>query len=266
MKQVAVVIPFYKDTLTAYEQVALKQCHAVLSAYPVIAIKPQHLTLPVGSDVIPYADIISFDNRFFTGIAGYNALMLSEKFYAQFLDFEYILIYQLDAFVFKDELAQWCSRDWDYIGAPWLRRPANDNSVKKAFLQLQQVISTTLNLKKRGLPNKYQFENKVGNGGFSLRRVVKFYAVCLSMEEEIAYYLANANHQYNEDAFWSLEVNRRSKTLNIPGWQTGLKFAVEYHPQFAYRLNHRQLPFGCHDWDRYADYWRPIFKQYNYDI
>jgi hypothetical protein len=31
-------------------------------------------------------------------------------------------------------------------------------------------------------------------------------------------------------------------------------------------LNEQNLPFGCHDWDKYADFWRPIFKDYNYNI
>ena len=32
-----------------------------------------------------------------------------------------MLIYQLDAFVFQDDLAYWCQQNYDYIGAPWLR-------------------------------------------------------------------------------------------------------------------------------------------------
>jgi hypothetical protein len=35
---------------------------------------------------------------------------LSASFYERFLDTKYILIYQLDAFVFKDELQEWCDK------------------------------------------------------------------------------------------------------------------------------------------------------------
>ena len=31
-----------------------------------------------------------------------------------------MLIYQLDAYVFKDELLNWANKGYDYIGAPWL--------------------------------------------------------------------------------------------------------------------------------------------------
>jgi len=44
--------------------------------------------------------------------------MMSPAFYDAFKAFDYILIYQLDAFVFRDELEYFCSLGYDYIGAP----------------------------------------------------------------------------------------------------------------------------------------------------
>ena len=48
-------------------------------------------------------------------------LMLSPFFYESFLDFKYVLIHQLDVFIFKDELNYWCNQNYDYIGAPWFK-------------------------------------------------------------------------------------------------------------------------------------------------
>ena len=266
-KQVAIVIPFYKESITAYEEIALQQCKTILFGYPVIAVKPQSLTLPPKASLINYAQVISFDERYFAGIAGYNSLMLSQDFYAHFLEYEYILIYQPDAFVFSDQLNYWCNQDFDYIGAPWIRKSGEGGILKQTTLKIQHWLSVNFNLKKGGLPNKYQFENKVGNGGFSLRRVRKFYNICSAMKSQITYYLQHTGtHQYNEDAFWSVEVNRKEKVLNIPSWQTGLNFAFETYPQRAYELSNNHLPFGCHDWDRYIEFWRPVFKTYGYQI
>ncbi|NCD70353.1 DUF5672 family protein [Mucilaginibacter agri] len=266
LQKVAIVIPFYRDAISPYEKIALQQCENVLAAYPKIAIKPNSLKIPVDANMVSIEEEVSFDDSFFKGIEGYNKLMLSPIFYEQFLAYEYILIYQMDAFVFKDELADWCSQNWDYIGAPWIRKQIVSNPFKAAVLKAQQYLSTEFNLKKRGVPNKYQFENRVGNGGFSLRRVRPFYEVCVSMDKQIKEYLAYTAHQYNEDAFWSIEVNRKKKMLNIPDWQTGLKFAFEYAPQTAYGLNGYQLPFGCHDWDNYLEFWGPIFGKLGYEI
>lgn len=47
--------------------------------------------------------------------------MLTKEFYLRFRQWEYLLIYQLDAYVFQDELMDWCNKGYDYIGAPFLK-------------------------------------------------------------------------------------------------------------------------------------------------
>lgn len=265
--KVAVVIPFYRDTISANEKISLLQCEQILSAYPKIVIKPNHLTLPEEAKIISVSSVENFDDKYFENIAGYNQLMLSPEFYSRFADYEYILIHQLDAFVFKDELIYWCSQDYDYIGAPWIRKKNDKSIFKKLQLKLQSYFYTRYNVHSKGLPSGKQFVNKVGNGGFSLRRVNKFYNITISMEPLIRSYLLQTAYQYNEDAFWSIEVNRKTRVLNIPSCETGLKFAFEDYPEKAYNINGHQLPFGCHAWENYIDFWRPVFlKEFNINL
>ncbi|QQL49184.1 DUF5672 family protein [Mucilaginibacter ginkgonis] len=265
MQKVAIVIPCYKSSLTKHEEIALAQCKKILGQYPVRIAKPESLILP--AEILDFADCaaVNFDDNYFADIAGYNRLMLSAEFYKRFTGFEYILIYQLDAFVFKDELENWCSKGYDYIGAPWISRKSR-SPLKQVLVNIQRNWSYRFDLKKRGVPNKYQFENRVGNGGFSLRRVSAFADLCDEMVKEIDYYLSQTAHQYNEDAFWSLEVNRHKKRLEIPVWREALEFCYETYPDRAFELTGHQLPFGCHDWDAYPDFWRPIFKELGYDL
>jgi hypothetical protein len=177
-----------------------------------------------------------------------------------------MLIYQLDAFVFKNDLDYWCNKKYDYIGAPWLREFPYIDFIKAIKSKIQHKTHTRFNILKDGLPSPLQFENRVGNGGFSLRRVSKFHELCLSMHDRIEAYLNRIEHQYNEDAFWSIEVNRKKRMLNIPSLKMGLKFSTEHFPKRALQLNNNELPFGCHAWDKQLSFWRPIFKQYGYDI
>lgn len=72
---------------------------------------------------------------------GYNRLMLSEDLYSAFSNYEYILICQSDAYIFRDELKEWCEAGYDYVGAPWLRRPLYDLPVMKQFMDLSHHIS-----------------------------------------------------------------------------------------------------------------------------
>lgn len=263
-KKVAVVIPFYRNTISNFEAMALQQCQKVLGTHTLIAIKPHSLTLP-NTGNLSLTDTISFDDAYFASIAGYNRLMLAEEFYHAFLDYEYILIYQMDAFVFSDQLLHWCNQGFDYIGAPWLRYIGHVDMVKAVKSNLKYYTHTRFDVKVNGMPSPMQFENRVGNGGFSLRRVQKFHEITQTRQADIQRYLAQeGHHQYNEDAFWSIEVNRKKKFLHIPDYKTAVGFAFELAPDRALKINHNQLPFGCHAWDRYLEFWRPYFVQEGY--
>lgn len=262
----AIVIPFYREELSDFEKISLLQCERVLSVYPKIAIKPGSLTLPPEALALSHLSTVSFDDKYFKDVRGYNRLMLSEFFYKSFSEYEYILIHQLDAFVFRDELDHWCNQGFDYIGAPWLRSKEYKSPLKSIVHRTLEHFHTRFNIKKQGLPTEKQFINKVGNGGFSLRRVQKFIEVCRQYSKAIEQYNNRQERQFNEDIFWSVEANRKQKILNIPTYKQAVKFAVESSPEFAFRLNHDKLPFGCHAWDRYAGFWRPVFKEIGYII
>jgi Protein of unknown function (DUF5672) len=265
-KKVAVVIPVYQEKLSAFEQIALQQCNKILSNHHKVIIKPQSLTLPQETSMLSLTDVECFNDDYFRNIQGYNRLMLSEEFYERFMDYEYILIYQLDASVFRDDLDYWCDQDIDYIGAPWLRKEDFTSIFKALKSRPQYYLYARFNIKKNGLPDPKQFYKRVGNGGFSLRRVKKFHDLCIKMQDQIQIYIDRDEHHFNEDAFWSIEVNRKRKLLNIPGYKDGLKFSFELEPECAYKLNHQKLPFGCHAWNKHLDFWRPFFEQYGYFI
>lgn len=258
MKKVAVVIPLYKSTLSNYEHIALKQCQTILSNYPQIIVKPKSLNLQQNIYSSNFS-IINFDDSYFKRVEDYNRLMMSADFYKAFLGFEYILIYQLDAFVFKDELTYWCTQNFDYIGAPWIRKTYDKSWFKILRLKTRVFIKKKIFSLQNKKNSKYIIENEVGNGGFSLRRVAKFYQISTEMTQQISFYLDQNSHYFNEDIFWSIEVNRQEKKLRIPSVQKGLQFAFETPPVKAKYLNSTNLPFGCHAWDKNANYWRPVF-------
>lgn len=261
---VAIVIPLYKAQLNSFEEISIRQCFKILSRFKIIAVKPQCLDLT--DYPFKFDEVISFDDAFFADIQGYNRLMLSAIFYQSFLDFHHILIYQPDAFVFSDDLDYWCSAGYDYIGAPWLvTYPDVIKKIKNTSLAFLQT-KIKLNRSKSELLTKVQFDNRVGNGGLSLRNTKKFFNICQQEIEMIAFYNQKDEHYYNEDSFWCIEVNRNTKRLTIPGYKKAVYFAVENFLPQAFKLTNGKLPFGCHAWDTHLDFWRPIFKEAGVNI
>ncbi|TLV01533.1 hypothetical protein FEN17_10865 [Dyadobacter luticola] len=230
---VAVVIPVYQPFLTENEEISLQQCLKVLAGYPIKIIKPRSLSVDFITKKYSSIEAISLDSQHFEGIAAYNRLLISLDFYKQFSAFKFMLIYQLDAFVFRDELLQWCQEGYDYIGAPSLHNPEFDILPAASAQTFADALSS---------------RRFVLNGGLSLRHIPAFIR-----------YLKIYNTFYpawvgNEDMLFSQEATRlipMKLFLKTPSWQEALRFAFEKSPAATYELTGHQLPFACHAWERY---------------
>jgi len=255
-KMVAVIIPIYKQEPDINEIKSLKQCLKVLSTRTIIFICAPNLDCSNYQSVCYLNNITfkkhTFDKKYFRSKEDYNSLCLEKKFYDAFVEYEFILIYQLDAWVFSDELNYWCSQNYDYIGAPF---PVDIEA-----------------------KNEDVCFSVVGNGGFSLRRIsaiinvfnhkfsrIKKWSQLFSAYEErisnnplwfvyciirtIGYrnsisYLKKKNW---EDHFF-FDVARLTSLIRLPDPKMALKFSFEYKPTASFAINGYNLPMGCHGW------------------
>lgn len=145
MKQlVKIIIPFYKEELKEWENAALDNNMKRLAAYPVVFLKPEGLNIDSYIHTYPQAEVISVSTDWLgtkRGIAGYNEMMMSESFYQLFADTEYILICHTDAWIFSDQLQEWCQKGYDLVAAPWPTRPRYRHFPMKQFIQLKNGCS-----------------------------------------------------------------------------------------------------------------------------
>ncbi|GAB4425876.1 MAG: hypothetical protein OHK0015_06280 [Chloroflexi bacterium OHK40] len=245
---VVVVIPVYRPAPTPDEAVAFARCLEILGRHPIVLVAPEGLALGAYTTG-RIVGVERFAPGYFAGIAGYNRLLLDPRFYERFLAYRHLLIYQLDAFVFADRLAEWCAAGYDYVGAPWVGR---------SLLRVMLHICRTWPLAR---PRLRGLRNVVGNGGLSLRDVSAHL-------ESLALLGAKARRwDINEDYFWSLYVRWRRPAFRIPDYRRALAFAFETEPAACLALNRGALPFGCHGWDRHGrGFWRPIFRHFGYRI
>lgn len=255
--RVKVIIPLYTTRLTPYEERSLHHNCQQLSAYPIVFITPRGLDLTAWLKRYPQCRVETFDPAYFSGISGYNRLMMSTEFYTRFTDTEYLLICQTDAYVFRgNELADWCERGYDYIGAPWPVKPIYRfppfrlaSSLKRRYYAI------------RHRPDPHQTRYRVGNGGLSLRRVASHLHAVSALHTTVEQYLNHPGfHLYNEDVFFAVEPERHGLAFRYPQWQEALQFSFDKYPALCYRLNGRQLPFGCHAWykRKMKRFWFPI--------
>lgn len=239
---VKVVVPLYKPELGDDERLSLSHNAEVLRRYPHVFLVPKGMptdgildgALPDGME----ATVTEVGSEWLgreNGIAGYNRMCLSREFYDMFADCEYILICQTDAWVFRDELAEWCARGYDCIGGVWWRRGVWSLPVIRLFF-----------------PKNRKLYGRVGNGGFSLRRVESFRRACGELRDRAEFYLKHTHHMYSEDIFWAVEP----KDFVYPPMKVATEFSFDNHPDRCERLiGTGNLPFGCHGWSKPARRW-----------
>jgi hypothetical protein len=254
---VAVVITLSHDrtTYTPDEDLSFRHVRHHLGRYD------KYVLMPASHQAI-YPGLIPkrFPDKCFRSARAHESLLLSEQFYRAFLDYEFILTYNLDALVFSDRLAEWCRAGYDYIGAPWLISPDTPHIT----------------------------EQKVGSGGFSLRRVRSFLRVLASRrhfvepEEHWRQYAArtgrvtrvlNTPRRYlkrlvhfngvrshvrsavhgnvHEDRFWAEYATHYDPDFRIAPVDVALGFAFEAEPRACFERIGGQMPFGAHRWQKF---------------
>ena len=196
--------------------------------------------------------------------------MISSLFYETFKAYKYLLIYQLDSYVFRDELPQWGKKGYAYIGAPWFE---NDNYGKMylkdvgnggfSFRDTRKSLKVLKQLRYKEVFERYKYFNWKG-----LIPKIPQLLIQLHRNRNTASKL-EMTFKGHEDDFWCRAApihlknfNCNSRILSIiyhmvikndfptPPPEEALKFSFEVNPRTLFDLNNKCLPFGCHAWEK----------------
>ena len=250
-KECVVVIPVYRP-LDEVERGVVRQALLMTEGFTVRFVAGHSFVPDDTFAGFGDLDVERFDDTFFSGIPGYNRLMLDPGFYERFRDFKYVLIHQTDAYLFKPELHDWCARGWDYIGGPWFR----ERKLQRYAAWQFAVRRLRLNRFKPAL--RQALHNNVGNGGLSLRRVEAFLGVLEAASSGILSVHRKDNSPiFNEDIFWGMQAPLICPGFRIPKWREAMCFALDRSPSRLYEIMGEELPFGCHAFRKIKpEFWR----------
>lgn len=272
-----VVIPLYKADLNPYEWISLRRALSILGSHPITLLMPNskakaiHLALAAALPIESQEglDLHFVADSWLASVAAYNHLLLQNWFYEHYRAFTHLLIVQLDAYVFRDELIQWCQEPWAYIGAP---------------------------IYHDGHPYGEKHCKWVGAGGFSLRRLDAFHAAFAAnpmvflpehLKERLAPFnwrgkihvvlrylrfllerddrLQQQSNQLmrliglNEDEVFGKFLPDVCSWFQVPPYSIARSFAIDRHVAAELTALGR-VPFGCHAWWTSSENltaWRP---------
>ncbi len=260
--KISVVIPTYKEVtkLQDYERALIDRVSKVFKEYTLYFVLPERLLSEYKS--FENFKIISFKDWYFTDKNTYSKLLTSINFYEHFSDFDYMQIIQLDCWVFENRLSYFTNLSYDYIGAPWMLNGFE------------------------GKPKKQLW--KVGNGGFSLRKIATFIKILNTIKckpvgklpvfkefnNNIFQWFKNKGFRNNlrhylkkapgEDIFWSIYIPNIfcNDEFKISDPITASFYSYEVFPEFLYNeITNRQLPMGCHNWmNNDSSFWKKYIQ------
>jgi len=272
-----IAIPVYKEfnDLNPNEIASLNQLYKILGKHTIFLIGSQDLNwqsyLAHAQSLNIFPHLKNFPGYYFQNIRGYNKLLISKDFYQEFSEYQFLLLYQLDTWVFRDEFNMWCDKGYDYIGAPWTGLYEYDNeplsgvgnggfslrSTKGAFKLLKR-------LRYYDVLEQYRYFN---TKGLLPRLPVLFYKLFTANSKPGRF---ESEYGWQEDIFWCRAAPKRlanfsckSVILRILGnyllrhnfkiapVEQATAFSFETEPADMYRINNGALPFGCHAWEKY---------------
>ena len=277
--KVAIVIPLYKQftDLDLTEKISLEQTFKILVAHDICFVTHKEI------DVNAYCynqhhavnvKTILFEKSYFANIAGYNRLLLGYEFYNSFREYKFILICQLDLFVFSCMLEHFIKLNYDYIGGTWFE--GYNTALKTSIIIAPGNVQFSLRktdsfLKVLNLFNFFCYRNLNFNGiKEALIQPVSFLRIFkhgLLVERRSYRPILPWQFPGYEDVFWSTYVKQFFSWFKVGSIEDSISFSFEVNPDILFNLNNQQLPMATHAWQKYnPSFWKPHIEKFGYSL
>lgn len=242
MNKLAIVIPIYKETLDISEHLSLNSLFSTLKRP--IENKDIFIATFKGLDISKIEKIASeydiklnrtnFNKSYFQNTISYSNLCKSYEFYVSYMEYTYMLIFQTDVYMTKDDIDYWMETGYDYIGAP--------------------IISSCAKWHK--VPN-------IGNGGCSLRKISTFMDITNPegyiktnkevLEKESS--VDNGVYIEAEDMYFS-ELVYEYYDFEKPRLNEAIFFGIDMNADVIMKMTNDVLPSFIHAFEKNIKYWQ----------
>lgn len=266
MKSAAcIVIPVHSKEPSQHEKISFTQCFRIFCRHDIFVVAPEGLDLDEYRQLVPEFNVKFIHPKWQASKYQYNQLKLSKFFYDLFLDYHFLLTYELDSFVFRDELLHWCEKGYDYIGAPWFsgfHDPGDEIiGVGNSGFSLRNV-----SVARKAVSKIYLDDDDVPRRQPAVLRAAK-YLWFRSMNLVWSNYSIYRLGVQGEDLFFCRTVPRTNPNFRIAPVDQSISFAFETRPELLFAKNNYRLPMGCHAWPRHnLEFWKPHIEAFGYKL
>ncbi|KAA2239896.1 hypothetical protein F0L74_27305 [Chitinophaga agrisoli] len=259
--KLCVIIPAHKSRLTVEEAISLQACYNRLQHYHCYLLHGADGFSPEEYlDIHPQLKLKRVPANWLSSVQQYNRMKVNPSFYELFRDYQFMLTYELDAYIFSNDITAHHGFDYDYIGAPIFegyQQAAPDAPFHGALnsgFSMRNVTACRVMLDKLQLYKAWWKKNKFLLVNFPfLRRVVNPNWRSVMDHDHLRGYLKGG--YFNEDIIWSEVIPALFPSFKVAPPEAAALFSFEVNPERLYQLT-GQLPLGCHAWTRFPAFWK----------
>jgi hypothetical protein len=283
-----ILVPLYTTNWKIEEIRSLARCLTILSRFHfVFAYKSSYDIDLVLAPWRPLVDrlsswsILPLDDGLLSSVASYNLLMLCADLYRNLVSWDYVLVYQLDAWILSGNLEEWLESDFTYVGAPWCPHLGSDScgisGVGNGGLSLRKVpemISILSSKRSRSSPvlglrelissdpyvQRFLFRTQVLNPFRSAKALFRLLGLFIlypfAYRNSLDWYSRTG---LGEDVLLSLYAPRVYPWMRIPSVSIAARFSLETNPLEVAKAVGVDVPFGCHAWEKNKEYFANMY-------
>jgi hypothetical protein len=261
--KMCVIIPVHQPVISADEAISLLACKIHLSAYDCFLIYPEGMDTSMYTAAHTGLLLHPVNPDWLSSIEKYNKMKVSISFYQLFAKYQYMLTYELDAYIFHNDFDKAGAFAFDYIGAPffegyWAAKPGapfmQGGNSGFSVRNIQSCIKALRSLKKYR-PHWVFYKALLSYSSRVRNKLNKWtndkYEVFITGRFAFAF----ADFHLNEDVVWSEVIPQLVPSFTIADPMSALRFSFEYNLEDSLRLTEGRLPLGCHAWAKHLSFW-----------
>jgi hypothetical protein len=265
--------------LNRYERISLQRHLTVLRKFDRYLLVPSSLKAAVRSDLLE-SFVDATDVRFhqvedawLDSHRSYNQLMLTLDFYAHYESYSHMLIAQLDAYTFDNQLVEWCQMPFSYIGAPIYKFGSywEDDTLcmGNGGYSLRHVDSFIRALSKNPVIHRWSDlaeQLQPFNAKGKLVKIARYLPCWLRGFNR----LRQDTNQLarwagvNEDVCYAKLLPAVDSAFKTAGYRDSVHFCVDWHVERQLDFLNGRLPFGAHGWWSWPENikaWTPYIEE-----
>lgn len=263
-----VVVPVHKAAPSVTEAASLAACRQQLTDHPVYLVYPETISPQAYLDIHPSLKLQPVPAAWLASVHAYNQMKMDVTFYQLFASYEFLMTYELDAWIFSAAIEEHNGFTYDFIGAPifegfmeagpdagFLPQLNSGFSIRrvpsclKALDQLRRYRSRWK--LQRFFLEKFRF----------LRRWVSPVLYQVIFDDQLKGYFTG--WYFHEDMIWTHIVPVLFPFFKVAPPDIAARFSFEVNAPVLLERQHGVLPLGCHAWAKFPAFWQqyiPVAK------